>query len=394
MDHRADLRAALALTLVPALVVAPGLGAVAALVLGLLGRPARAAPSRAAVLVLGVVLTIVTLSHTSIRTSSVAVLALVWSGMWTLARLDAVANRAVARLVGVGTSATALALAIIALVRAASSGFSQVSAATHHPNATAALALVLVAGAPLAWGTSALQRVLAIGGVGGGFVVLVLSGSRGGLVGLLATLTMFAVVMLTARIAARFAAARAPDLAVVGVVGAGCLMLLGAQVTFVAPDRMASAWTVVAAGSLDLGPDQDREGRWPLLQRLRQLEQPLGTSGGRLAAWKLAREMIAERPLLGYGFDAIEKVFAPGARRDLAEPLTHPHHGFLTLLLEGGSLLLVATIAFVGGSLRVRLAGRSAATPWPPRSWRSPSASVRWRCSTPSSASRTSADPS
>ena len=69
----------------------------------------------------------------------------------------------------------------------------------------------------------------------------------------------------------------------------------------------------------------------------------------RIGAWKLAREMIATRPTLGFGFDAIQRVYAPGAASELANPLDHPHHGILTMLLQGGALFAVAVLVLLGG---------------------------------------------
>ena len=130
-------------------------------------------------------------------------------------------------------------------------------------------------------------------------------------------------------------------------------LFVGLQSLLMAPDRLApwlpDVWTrsidVVEGATLQDGAATAP----PLVERLRRLQDPLGTSGGRLGAWMLTREMIATRPTLGFGFDAIERVYAPGAASELAHPLAHPHHGILSMLLQGGALFTVAVLVLLAG---------------------------------------------
>ena len=133
--------------------------------------------------------------------------------------------------------------------------------------------------------------------------------------------------------------------------GGTLVMLVGLQALLMAPDRLAPWLPQVWSQGVDAVESTARTAGTdlPLVERLRLLEDPLGTSGGRLGAWMLAREMIATRPTLGFGFGAVQRVYAPGAASELANPLTHPHHGILTMLLEGGALLAVAVLVLLGG---------------------------------------------
>ncbi len=86
----------------------------------------------------------------------------------------------------------------------------------------------------------------------------------------------------------------------------------------------------------------------PLVPRLLALRDPLAASGGRISMWYFRLELASLRPFLGYGFGVVEHLVQPEAPRYVADPLPHPHSFYLQLLLEGGALLLVAILAWLG----------------------------------------------
>lgn len=86
----------------------------------------------------------------------------------------------------------------------------------------------------------------------------------------------------------------------------------------------------------------------PLVPRLLALRNPLSASGGRISMWYFSLELAAARPFLGYGFGVVENLVRPEAPRYVADPLPHPHSYYLQLLLEGGSLTLVAVLMWFG----------------------------------------------
>jgi len=343
------VHAASAVALLPALALAPAVGAGLLALWLALARPQQPAPSRDAALVLAAVVAMVGILHGG---GLVTVLVTLVAGAALAAailRLDASVTHAASVAAGVGAAGAALGLAVVAFADASASGFAQVATAAYHPNATAALALALAAGSALALRGGWPARLAGSVGLLAALVLLVLTGSRGGLVGVGIAVTI-GVVLLLARL---LALARRPLAGRVLAAGATIALLIGLQALLMAPDRLAPWLPALWAQGVDAVEGAARPNgagaELPLIERLRLLENPLGTTGGRLGAWKLAREMIATRPTLGFGFGAIERVYAPGAASELANPLAHPHHGFLAMLLEGGALFAVAILVLLGG---------------------------------------------
>jgi O-antigen ligase len=224
---------------------------------------------------------------------------------------------------------------------------------THHPNVSSGLAFALAGGSALAMRLGRAGSGAALLGVAAAFVVVVASGSRGGLAALAVAGVALALVL-----AGRVLGARRVGVRVAVVATAGLLLLGGTQWMFmnaslVAP-QWSAAWSETAAA---IGVSAEAR-ELPLVARLDRLKEPLSTSGGRVGTWLLVREMIAARPVLGYGFDAVTRVFALGAESELTNPLVHPHSGYLVAALQGGALLLVAALAAVG-SLVLRVVRRA-----------------------------------
>jgi len=327
------------------MVLVPSLGIGVLLAWLMVSRPNRAAASLSAAVVLALAVAAVAMVHGSSLVTMMATIAGGALAACAIIRLDAVATPGAANAAGIGAAGTALGLAVVGLVDSFNSGFAQVAPATHHPNATAAVSLALLAGSGLAWHGGAAARPIAVLGMASAILLLLLTGSRGGLLGVVATVMALGLIAV-ARV---LLLPRRPSVADRGVLVAMLIILATFQAVLVAPERLAPwlpLWAeagVTTTPSTELATQRDAS----VFDRFRMLLEPLGESGGRLASWKLAREMIAHRPLLGYGFDAVERVFAPGAESELSNPLVHPHHGALTLLLEGGALLLVATLTLL-----------------------------------------------
>ena len=342
------VHAAIAVALLPALALAPAVGGGVLAVWLVVGAARRPTGLRDAAVVVAASVALVAVWHGGEALTVAVAIAAGAALAWAVVRLDALASAGTSAWAGVGAAATAVALAVVAVGEAAPRGFAQVATATHHPNATAALALALALGSALAWRGNVASRFAGAVGVVAALALLLLSGSRGGLVGLavaLATLALVGVAALLGRVVGRRAAT-------VVLASAALAPLIGLQALLMSPQAYA-AWTTNGATPIDAPAFDlpDALADLPLVERLQRLRDPLGTSGGRLAAWKLAREIIAHRPLLGYGFGAVERVYAPGAASELSHPLSHPHHGLLTLVLECGTLLataLLALLAIVG----------------------------------------------
>jgi hypothetical protein len=310
-----------------------------------LAQPHRPAPTRDAALVLAAVIAVVAVVHGGSWPTVLAVVVAGAAAAAAIVRLDATATREAAVAAGLGAAATAIGLAGWGFAEAQATGFAQISPATVHPNATAALALGLAAGSALAWRGGWLLRGLGVAGVGASLVLVVLTGSRGGLVGLMLAMAMLLLLALGRALAL----ARRPLAGTITAAGGAFVLLIGLQSLLMAPERWADWWASMWATGNETVAEASPLSDLPLLERLARLRDPLGTSGGRLAAWKLAREMIAHRPVLGYGLDAVERVYAPGAASELSHPLSHPHHGVLTLVLQGGTLFAVAVLTLLAG---------------------------------------------
>ena len=355
MGIPARLHATSAVALAPAFAFAPVAGVALLTAWLILARPRRPSISRDAILVLAAAVTLIAMWHVPSTASWPAIAGMLLAGLMlglALIRLDSVVHRAAAIAAGVGAAGTAGVIAVQGLLEVNSGAIGQFASANLHASGTAALALVLLAGSALAWRGRWAARALGTVGVGAGLVLIVLTGSRAGLAGLL---IMLAVSLLL--LAGRCIALTGRGQASVTVVCVATLLLLGGlQAVLMTPNRLDPWWSPMWGKVMDAmeAPAGERLGQLVLVDRMHQLVDPLKASGGRLAAWKLALEIIAPRPLLGHGFDAIGRLYAPAAASELSSALSHPHHGFLILLLQGGTLLTVAVLAFLG-SLGLRL---------------------------------------
>lgn len=340
MDLRRRLHAALALLLVPSLVVSLPAGAVVLVAWGLVGVARRPAPAAAAMTVAALVAAVVGVVHASSVGYAIVAAASAATLAWGWRRVGATVDASSAALVGVGASVTAVAIAGASLDQALASDFAQTHVATTHPNVTGALALALGAASVLAvrrfgwlgWALAALGVTASLGTV-------LLTGSRGTGVGVVLGALSLVVVGLAWGLGRR-----RPLAATVVVFGVPLVLLVAFQAIAFSPQRADAWWprTVATVGDA-LGVDEST----PLGRRFLALREPLGQTGGRLINWRVTRELIAVRPFLGFGLDAVHSVYRNEALFRTSTPLAHPHHGPLTLALQGGALLLVAVAMLV-----------------------------------------------
>ena len=182
---------------------------------------------------------------------------------------------------------------------------------TFHANIAAGL--MLTGCLALLGGLSAvrrtLPRLLLLAGLLGGLAALALSGSRGAYFGLGAGLVAFVLVQLYQ--------GKGRKLAVLLAIGVAAALAVGLEPL------------------LDL-----------FLRRADLVDDPLNPMG-RTFMWLLALELAAQRPFLGYGFGAWRELIPIIEPTFPVESLQHSHNLYLQLLLDGGSLSLVAFISWL-----------------------------------------------
>jgi exopolysaccharide production protein ExoQ len=137
-------------------------------------------------------------------------------------------------------------------------------------------------------------------------------------------------------------------------------VVLGATafaICYAAPKWGSIALAGLTAGWIVLSPTID-QALPPPKQMLEELKIPR-SSYHRLIIWNFASERIAERPLLGWGFNASRSVPGSTAEVDTFEPAMplHPHNAALQWRLElgvPGALLGAALVVFAFHRIRRR----------------------------------------
>lgn len=343
MDRCRRLHDALTVLLVPMLAVHPAAGAIAAIAwAGTTPRPQRVADAR--LLVPIAITAVVAMAHGTGYPLGTAwfLLALVLAA-WLTATLRGTLNARDAGLLGAGASATATALGLVAVIQSATAGFVQVHPGAAHPNVAAGLGLALVCASATATRLPRWGALVAVVGIVSAIVLVTLTGSRGGWVGL-AT----AALVVAALTSLRWMPVRVQRVAPAATVGLALLLVVGVQLAAFAPGRLTSrpADAVVTTGtSVDPGRGASLAGRFV------SLFDAWSASGGRVGTWTVARQMAAERPWLGFGFVEALPAFRARVASTLMVPTTHPHNGALLVLLQGGTVLLTGVMVVVLGWL-------------------------------------------
>ncbi len=128
--------------------------------------------------------------------------------------------------------------------------------------------------------------------------------------------------------------------------------------TVLAAPRIARGAALVAVTVMMLGMPL-LPGALPDPQVDDPLMSQLSNSGlHRLVIWRNTAERIAERPLLGYGFDSSRELYGPQSKQEYrlsgrqwairSEPIPlHPHNAVLQIWLEMGALGAFAFLAFL-----------------------------------------------
>lgn len=223
------------------------------------------------------------------------------------------------RFVALGFAAGGIALAAKAVLDVFAFGSIRASGFQFHPNILGASAMLALFGILAGRGgvRTRIEQVLMAAGVFGTAGAVVLSGSRGALLGLVVGLPTFGLIRRP----------RAPRTLRWSVLGT--LMVIASTVAVL---------TVLFTSAGDALP-------W--IRRVAQLDG-LGDDRGRIETWFLALEMARTSPLLGHGFGAW------GALVTAAEPtldlaiLPNSHDLYLELLLDTGALGLVAFLTWIG----------------------------------------------
>lgn len=269
------------------------------------------------------------------------------STCWIILRITSTQSATQSRSVSAGAALSSWALFITAITEAWTSGFGQIHPATYHPNLSAALAIALAGSTALglttvdnsrkhlSWQLFA-HRWFYVGGIVVAIPTIVLTGSRSGLLGAAGMIGAVAVVITCQRLftARPRIAATAPLVMLV-------MLFLSMQVLAMAPtERARQAWETLYNApipGLDTGSPID-----DITVRFSELLNPRSASGTRVANWTVARQLIADRPLLGYGYVDALQAYQLTTRDRVLVPNAHPHNSGLMLALQGGALLLAA----------------------------------------------------
>ncbi len=353
MDLRHDLRAGLSAALLPAWIVHPLIGVV---VMTVWWFTRRAQPRfDAAIVVPAVGAAVVLVAHpTQFGTVAAHLAALAVATVSILAARRAVDTRD-ASTIGTGAAVTAVALAAAGLYVVASRGTVQVHPATFHPNLTAGLGLVLMGGTALAMGAVRWRNVLGCVGAASGLGIILLSGSRSGVIGLLFAGSAALVMALLRRWMGRrrhHARQIATALVLSAVIAVAALQWAVFDPTILGLSRPPAA-IVTSGTTIDTGAGA------PWHVRLATIVDPWSASGARIANWRVAWIVIAERPFFGYGFERAIPVYQSRTRSTLMVANDHPHNSTLLVLLQGGTLF-ATSLGFGAVSFAYRLARRIA----------------------------------
>lgn len=222
------------------------------------------------------------------------------------------------RFVALGLAAGGVVLAAKAMLDVFAFGAIRASGFQFHPNVLGTSAMLALFGilASRDGVRNGGERALMAAGLVGAAGAIVLSGSRGALLGLLVGLATFVLVRRP----------RAPR-------GRRWPTWVAALVVMVA----AAVLTALVTSTGDAAP-------W--IRRAAQLDG-LGDDRGRIETWFLALELAGRSPVLGHGFGAWRALVA-GAEPTLdLTILPNSHDLYLELLLDTGALGLVAFLAWI-----------------------------------------------
>lgn len=354
MDIRRFIHSSLSIALIPSIVLlgAPGL---TVLVLWVVTWPANLICKRPhldpAMILLSCAGIFVTALHASSFQQSIVVIAAGVLLTWLLLQLVSTITKAQCLQLAVGAAMGSMLLATLAALQAFASGFGQIHPASHHPNLSAAMALALAAASAMGLTASgaltqlserpSLVPIVSVLGVLAAVPTVILTGSRSGLLGLGAAVIGLVLIMIWHQLLRS-----KPSAGSFGSVASMALILIGTQLLAFSPSQVArGGWTELAGapipGLYTGSPTDD------IRVRFAELLNPLMASGTRVANWRIARQLVSQQPLTGYGFNQALEVFSTASRNQVLIPIDHPHNGLLLATLQGGVVLLAAIIIAV-----------------------------------------------
>lgn len=337
MDLRGRVRLALSALLVPAWTVHPVAGLVATVGWWLATRAPIVADPR--LLTAAIAVAVVLAAHGDPTVTLAGQAAALVVGTLAALALAHGSRGTVAAAAGVGAAAAAAVLAVVAVTDAVRDGFGQVHPGTFHPNLSAGLGLALAGASALARHAPGRWRGWWWVGTASAALMVVLTGSRSGILG------VFAATLAGLVLAALHRGARRTALRATLAVAAGVLVLALIQVAAFDPTTVGfarPAHAIATTGTtVDPGAGEGVAARW------RSLADPWSAAGAHVANWRVARALAAERPFLGYGFDAAVPTFRDAARATLMVANVHPHNTSLLVLLQGGTVFATALAGVV-----------------------------------------------
>jgi len=87
-------------------------------------------------------------------------------------------------------------------------------------------------------------------------------------------------------------------------------------------------------------------------ERFFAVKDDLSAKAGRLTVWRDSGALVADRPLLGWGFGTFESAFPSVQSADIDVHYDHAHNDWLEWTTDGGTLALIAALALLGLALR------------------------------------------
>jgi hypothetical protein len=222
-------------------------------------------------------------------------------------------SRSHAIAIGYSATATAIVLAGVSIVSIAFFGIAQPHPGAHHPNVAAGIGIALAGAAALSWGHGRPGRLAASAGVIAAVLLVLVSGSRSGVVGLGVAGAAVLAWTIVGRWTQQGVLRPGRAAALLVVAAAAGLGLLQAVVfdpaTFGLP-RTADAVSLS-------GVTVDGAAGASVPARLASLVDPWRAAGARIANWRVARQIAADRPFLGYGFESALDVYRNATQRSL-----------------------------------------------------------------------------
>lgn len=177
------------------------------------------------------------------------------------------------------------------------------------------------------------------------YLFIVLSASRGGMVGLAVILIGGFYIVFERLIKSKVQVIRVAVSVLIGIV-----LTIGILLTFQTTRKVvAYVPETISQIRLDLsndGSDSEEEEEKEEIKDITTVRPDNKTSNGRVELWTSAIKLSTKAPIFGYG-DRNYNVKAKEVMPELRLALQHPHNGYLHVLLSGGLVALVLILILV-----------------------------------------------